>query len=199
MTCYGPKCLLKYRDKTILENQIEVIKTFDCMADIIVVVGFESRKIAAINDPRIRIVENPQFEDTGAAESLRLGLLASIPSNVYVIHGDIIFSHATLTFPDKDMAGLSVDSHDRIDQTEVGVGVTEDLVVNLSYGLPLKWGQIAYLPQSHFPVLRKVCGQTDGAKSTFEVVNELIKKKIKFVTYENSRSILKEIDSIKDL
>lgn len=198
MGCYGPKCLLKHGGESLINRQIAVIKKIDTRADIILVVGFQARKVIAQKIPRVRVIENVRYDETNAGESLRLAMNAAIASNVYVLHGDLVLSKETLTFG--KTAGLLVDDRKRIDKTEVGVVMNGSVITNLSFGLPLKWGQVAYFPAKHFLELSNVCNHTSSKnKSTFEIINTMIDRGVVFQAMVDKRGILKEIDSSKDL
>ena len=198
MACYGPKCLLTYQNETVLDYQIKTIRNFDLNAEIIVVAGFHARRIIGKMDHRIRIIENVRYDETNSVESLRLALNACIPGNVYVIHGDIIFSPAALS-PKKEECWVFVDDCGRIPKTEVGAVSVDGSVTNLSYGLKQGWGQIAYITYEHFEEAKKILSIIDKNSSTFEFINKMIKRGVKFVPYKNNKCVLKEIGSIKDL
>ena len=198
MACYGPKCLLEYKNETILDNQIKVIRLFDLNADIIVVTGFCANKVVNKMDHRVRLVENVRYEETNSIESIRLAINASIPSNLYLIHGDMIFSQASFC-PDKSSPWIFVDDASRIGKGEVGVVVNKDNVSNLSYGLKEKWGQISYIPFEFFDLAKTVASQMNKNSSTFEFLNKMIKRGVKFKPYRNNKCVIKEIDSIRDL
>lgn len=198
MACYGPKCLLQYQNETVLDYQIKTIRNFDLKADIIVVTGFHSRRIVNKMDARIRIVENVLYNETNSVESLRLAINASVPGNVYIIHGDIIFSPAALSDKNEE-SWVFVDDCDRIEKTEVGVVTAKDAVTNLSYGLSQAWGQIAYITYEHFNLTKNILSVIDKNCSTFEFINKMISKGVKFRPHKNNKCVLREINSIKDL
>lgn len=198
MGCYGPKCLLKYNGESLINRQIATIKKIDTMADIILVVGFQARKVIAQKIPRVRVIENSRYDETNAGESLRLAINAALASNVYILHGDLVLSKETLTFG--KTAGLLIDDKKRIGKTEVGVVINGSVITNLSFGLPTKWGQVAYFPAKHFWELSDVCNHTSSRnKATFEIINTMIDRGVVFQTVVDKKGLLKEIDSSKDL
>lgn len=198
MTCYGPKSLIEIGDKTVIDHQIDAIRDFDKGAEIIVVCGFESRKMIAHCRGKVRLVENMEFATTNGDESLRLAMNASGPGNIYVIHGDLLFDQSALFLPDVSINHILIDTKKRLGDSSVGVTHYKGRVTNLSYGLDDKWGQILYVPFSNRDALHRVCESGRKTRSIYELVNSLIKRGSKFSVYEN-KGLLQEIDSNKDI
>jgi choline kinase len=200
MACYGPKSILRHADKTIIQHQTEIIRHYDPKADIILVVGFQSFKIIdKVSD--IRIIENINYDQNTQIESMRLAVNASIISNLFVIHGDIIFSKAMIDFG-VEYNRILVDKCGRIGESEIGVVIDDDVIVNMAYGLDTKWGQIFYLRSEHFSMFRTLLNNgTYQQNTTHEMLLVLMNKGVVFHNHECSHpnSTLKEIKSIKDI
>ncbi|WP_141391238.1 nucleotidyltransferase family protein [Cellulosimicrobium cellulans] len=88
----GPKALLPHRGGTLVAHVTRVLLAGGC--DIVVVVlGAEAERVRAgsgIDDPRVRIVDNPGWS-SGMASSLRVGVVAALdlaPARVVVAHVD---------------------------------------------------------------------------------------------------------------
>jgi hypothetical protein len=62
-----------------------------------------------------------------------------------------------------------------------GVGATQQngFLMNLSYGLPDKWAQVAFISKRDFPVVKTEINSFRNNKTTFEFLN-MLTKKIKF-------------------
>ena len=70
------KLLLPFRDKTLLANVVEAVCA-SRVDDVIVVTGHQDRQIRdVLEEYRVRIAYNPEFEE-GMATSIRRGVLAS--------------------------------------------------------------------------------------------------------------------------
>lgn len=197
MRNYGCKSLLKYKEKKILDHQIDNIKSFSKNADIIFVGGFEIEKVIKGNHD-CRIIENQLFESTNSVESLRLGINASKISNLFIIHGDIVFTPSALNIPNRNMAFLAKGCEESIDKDKVGISHQEDKVLHLSYGLEDKWSQIVYIPYNHFISVKHQANKTSKKLTTYEFIN-LLNEDIDFYIYENSKNTIFEIDTIKDI
>ena len=195
---YGNKCLIRYEGERIIDSQIDSIyKAYTNKADIINVTGFMSDKLIKQTGD-IRSVENIIHESTNVAESMRIGLNASLEGNVFFIHGDIVFSPSFVKPPNEQSVYAPVDSKGRIDKDEVGVVCSKDSIKNFSYGLDTKWCQIVFFPGSMFYDIRHILSSIDKTLTTFEVLNHLIKRGVEIKHFESPRGKIKEIDSMKD-
>ena len=173
MQTRGSKALLSYDGVTILDHQIKTIYAFDKRADILVVTGIGHEKILKHIGKKkydIRLVVNHNYKVTSQTESLRLAMNAIRKDSVYFIHGDIIFNEASLQAGSKSSVAISPNE----DKKSVGVSHNSGEVINLSYGLPDKWAQIAYIHKKDFTEARCIINSFKNNKSTFEYVNMLL-------------------------
>ena len=69
-------------------------------------------------------------------------------------------------------------------------------VLNLAFGLQTKWGQIGYVQSDHLAQLRAACSKYN--KPLFACLNSFCGM-VNVGCHENAKSVLFEIDSIKDL
>ncbi|REK54562.1 MAG: hypothetical protein DWQ49_11045 [Bacteroidetes bacterium] len=196
---YGNKSLMPYGNKRIIDHQIETIKlAYGSSTDIILVTGYMSEKV--VRDVQgLRLVENPFFDSTHIVESMKRGINACLESNVFFIHGDLIFSQSFIKPPSQDNICVPIDRNSRLDKTAVGVITNTDCIQNFSYGLPDKWSQIAFFPKSVFNHIKTKLNNTDNNMSSFEFMNELIKSNRQISYYESPKGKLKEVHSIKDV
>ena len=96
MKSHGPISLFKIGGKTLLEHQIEVIKSCFLNYEIVICTGFESSKLSNfirsnIKD-NIRIVENQIHNNTNCCESIRLCLNNITNSRVFIQQSNVLFS-----------------------------------------------------------------------------------------------------------
>jgi choline kinase len=201
MKSYGPKCLLQANQKeTILEKTVINVKREYPYADIIVVVGFESTKVINSLPHYVRIVENPQFEETSVVESIRLGINASATKNLLLIYGDLIFNVYSIRNLISSGPCAVIDSKSRFKDEEVGVTVVDDSITMFAYGLPNKWSQIIYFENESFDMLKDLCSDKRKNKLyPFELFNIIIENGIEIEAKEPKGMVIKEIDSLKDL
>ncbi len=199
---YEPRCLLKYNNKVILDSQVEIIKNRFTKSEITVVGGIEGYKIVKRLEKDMRFVENQIHEDSNSGESLKLGINNSILDNILFLHGDLVFSESILNKIDMDKSCLLIDNSGKIEEKEVGVTVVDGRATVLSYNLPTKWCQIAYLSQNETNILRKLLVRTDFNTRyllTFEIINKMIEFGASFDCIDIEDGFIKEIDSLKDI
>lgn len=201
---YEPRSLLKTKEgKTIIETQISNVANQFKNPEIIAVVGCHSLKIVKKlrQNPKIRFVENQLYSSTNSSESLRLGLNNCCSSHLMFCHGDMIFNSETLNL-EYSKSFIIVDSKQRINKDEIGVTKIKNKASILSYGLSLKWGQIAFFTGKELRLLKSIMNkfeERDKKKLSFEIINEIISLGGKFECIEPEGMELKEIDRIKDI
>jgi len=199
---YEPRCLLKYNNKTILDNQIEVMYNCFHNPQITIVCGFDSGRIIKKIGKQARIVENTSYDITNNGESLRLGVNNSLLDNIIFMHGDLIISEGIFEKINYDKSFLLTDSLNKFDEKEVGVTVVNGKATILSYSLPNKWCQIAYLNENETNILRKLFLKPEFNSKvllTFEIINKIIENGGSFNCYDIGNNFIKEVDSLKDI
>lgn len=195
---HGNKSLIPYGNKRIIDHQVETIKSaYGANTDIILVTGHMANKVIRDVD-RVRIVENPFFESANIVESMRIGINSCLESNVFFIHGDLIFSQSFIKPPSENAICVPIDKNSKLDKTAVGVITNDESVKNFSYGLPDKWSQIVFFPQNIFKQIKTKLNNADKNMSSFEFMNDLIKSKYDISYYESPKGKIKEVHSMKD-
>ena len=200
MRSYGPKCLFKTSEETILDKQISIIKSNFSQNEIILVVGFEANKVIKKIPDDIRVVENQLYQTTNSSESLRLAVNNSVSDKIFFIHGDLIFNKEIFDSLDFSRSFVLVDSKNQIEDNEVGITIVNNKATFFSYGLDTKWCQMAYIRGKEFSILKSLYNKPGKDKLyTFEMLNMIIEKKGSLITVEPENMNIKEIDSFKDL
>jgi len=127
-----PKCLLKIGDKTILEHQIEALRS-QGIDRIVVVTGYLGLKVREVLAKQAECVENKEFEETSSMYSLWLAR-EEIRGAFIVLNSDVLF-HAgilklLLACPHPD--ALAVDPSSVLQEEEMKVQLKGNRVVGLS-------------------------------------------------------------------
>jgi choline kinase len=188
MQTRGAKALLDYNGLTVLDHQVKTIQKFDKRADILVVAGVGHDRIIKHVGKKgydIRVLLNYNYKLTSQTESLRLAINAIRHDSMYIIHGDMIFNEASLCCSNRSSLVLS--SND--DKKSVGVAYSDGSVIHLSYGLPEKWGQIAYICKKDFQVARVAINSFRNNKMTFEYINMLLKDIKMSIVYDGVKTV----------
>jgi choline kinase len=198
---HEPRSLIKVGDRTLIEHQILTIRNNLNFPEIITVVGYEAERVIRKVRGDIRIVENQIHDRTNASESMRLAFNNSGKTNFLFMHGDLYFNIPTLHV-DYSKSFIIVDNKSMIFEKEVGVTVCDEEASILSYGLPTKWCQIAYITGKELKILQSVFNKFDDRSKkmlSFEVLNKMISMGAVFKCYEPEGMSILEIDRIKDL
>jgi bifunctional N-acetylglucosamine-1-phosphate-uridyltransferase/glucosamine-1-phosphate-acetyltransferase GlmU-like protein len=198
MQTKGAKALLMYNGLTVLDHQVRTIQKFDKKADILVVTGVGHDKIVkhvSKKEYDIRILLNHNYKLTSQTESLRLAINAIRQDSMYIIHGDIIFNEQCLCCSKSSVVLCEND-----DKRSIGVAYVSGLATHLSYGLPEKWGQIAYICKKDFQVARSTINSFKNNKMTFEYINMLLKDIKMSIVYDGAKTveINKDYENISD-
>lgn len=197
-----PRSLIKIKDDTLVNHQIQAITDTFKSYEIIGVFGTQIEKILKRVDNRIRVVENQLHNETNNSESMRLGLNNSIYDNVLFIHGDIYFKSKLLKSADYTKSFLVVDANEDMSEKEVGLTANGNKVSILSYGLEKKWCQMCFLTGKELKILKSIFlkfQESDKKMLSFEVINKIIENGGSFACHEKKGSHVVEIDCIKDI
>ena len=199
MKTYGPKSLITVNSsETLIEYQINLLKSIFPLSDILLVVGFHADKIIRKCPSGVRIIENVLFETSNEVEQVRLALNCALTSNVLIMKDDIVFNYETLRNITKDKSCIIYDSKKQIDSSNVGVVVVDNYVTFFSYDSPNKWCHIAYLTKKELKLVKYLCNHKERKRMfIFEIFNMMLEKTGKITAIEpNSMKIIK-IDSSK--
>lgn len=196
MKSYGSKCLISLGKETVIERQIRIIKEVFPHSNIYVVMGFEYEKVKKSLPSDIRCVKNSKYETTNVAYSINAALKNIKRGPVMIIYGDLIFNNAALESVQMQSSNLLIYNQNRED--EVGVHAINNEVVCLDYGLPNKWGHIAFLNLNERLAFEKYAIENDKL-FTFEIFNKIINNGGKFTVSSNPEILIAEIDSSKDI
>lgn len=201
MSTLGVRSMIKLDNGlTILDNQIATIETEFPKSDIYVVVGYQADRLIRKYFGRVKLIENQCFKDTNAVKSLALALMSCGSGGLLVIHGDIVFNNETVEKLTQNGSCVVADTKDQIKPEEVGLIFQDGKVVNFSYGLETKWGQIAYLEGNELQELKNLTINPLTSKfSLYEIFNLIIENNGSFSVLENEDARIVEVDCCKDL
>lgn len=196
MIGHGLRNLLRYQNNLVIDYQINSIRTAYPNCEIVVVGGFQHKILHNYIGGRdkVTVLYNPDYKDSMNTLSLYMALLTIHEQNVLFMNGDIVCSPTA--FPDSTCDQFTVDTRDKIKAHEVGVSVLNNEVINLSFSLHPKWGQIGLITASHLDDLRDACSRYENP--LFACLNTYCQSHT-VKAHEHPKSTLFEIDSIKDL
>ncbi len=170
MKTVGSRSLLSVDGNVVLEHQVRTIRSADSNADILVVAGHQFKKVLDFSlkkDLDIRIIQNPFYENSNQCDSLISGINAVTTSDLYVIHGDVIFNKESI--PSQLHSYVVVDKG-ITNKRSVGLCHQDGILRNMAFGLEEKWGQIVYINSPNFKTAKNLAQQMAG-RATYEWIN----------------------------
>lgn len=202
MKYYGPKSLtLITPDIFLLQHQLNMIKKhMRRNPRIILVVGYQAKKIMDIIPNDIVVVENENYETTNVVRSIGMGLRASITNNVVVIYGDLVFNKYALNLNIGEQSQILIDTNNTMTDNEVGCLIQDNELQQLWYDLPNKWAQILYLTGHELELAKQICWSPQYFKMFgFEMINKILSNNGEFKLCKPYKLKINDIDCIKDI
>lgn len=147
---------------TLIDNQINTILSVYKKSDIIIVSGFEYEKtVNHINATyeNVRIVENQNYKNSDILDGWKIGLNLAVRSNVYIIHGDRSFSKECINGKNRKTHLIT----HTVDNANYNLGLLYDennMLLNISYGLPDVWSEIFYIGKKDFTTCRNLINES---------------------------------------
>ena len=208
MKSYGPTPLLSLGRDTILDYQLQAIKSRFSNYEIIICTGFDSEKVTRFikekySRENIRVVENQMYYHTNTCESLRLCLNNNVSHRVLVCDGSILMDGPIFSIVKGKSSCIMTESTPSTSGSGFEVGVTvNDVgeVTNLCYGLDTKWSEVTFLSgQKVIESLRRIVSMPDyKTKFIFEALNELTRTtKYRLGSLLNDVCLVEKVNNIK--
>jgi choline kinase len=185
MKSYGPVSLVKIKDKTILEQQIEAIQAVFLNYEIIICCGYETFKtVHFIKDNfdsiNIRVVENQMHFNSNCCESIRLCLSNTMNEKIIISSGAVLFSTDQLSKINLKRTSILSQPYENSSGLEIGVIENKERrLENLSFGVKSDtWCEVFYLNgKQDIKQFYSIVSNTDFKnKFMFEAINTLLKK-----------------------
>lgn len=193
MKYYGPKSTFKYNSKYVINYQIDTIRNYSPEANILTVIGFQSEKIVKL-DPKCKLIFNDNYRSCQGSSIIEA--FKEIKSgNVWIIHGDMLFSKTSIRPPNRNNPTVFLDSRKLLNRTKIGVSYQNQKLLNLDFGLNPKWSQIFFLPDNYINLFRDCI---DVNLQTYNIINKF-NEEAQVYCYENKKSVVYEIDNIKEV
>lgn len=199
MKIYGPKSLIHINGvHTILSKQLMNIRKLFKQYEIILVGGYQIHKLKKHCSGDIKLIENPDYENTNVIESIRIGLDNISTDNAVIIYGDLVFNSHCLSVPFYNESALVL--CDSMKTEEVGCVVSEKKIQYVFYEIEKKWAQIAYFTGQELSLLKEFfLNNSDRNLYGFEVINRIIDMGGMFKPYEPQKAFAYDIDTSYDL
>jgi CTP:phosphocholine cytidylyltransferase-like protein len=205
MKSYGPLSLISLDGKTLLEHQIEAIRSVFINSEIIICTGFETSKIYHFiqsNFPssyNIRIVENQIYYHSNCCEGLRLCMNNTMNNKILICGGGVMLTREYLKTLNLRKSSILTQKPRRENTFDIGVITNESRLETMSLAVRDNiWTELLYitgdpLVKSFYNVISKPELKN---KFLFEAIN-LWKGRRQLMISENSVEPIFKIDNIK--
>lgn len=142
---------------TLVNHQIQTINKNYEHADIMLMIGFESKKIIQHIDEKqysnVRIFENKNYIGESVVDAWRLAVNCCSEGSFYLIHGDRIFNNHAITPYDENKICTSI--YNNINKNyNLGITYKNNKLINMSYGLPAIWSEILFVPKLYYKTIK---------------------------------------------
>ena len=195
MRSYGPKPLIRInQEKTIVQNQIEIIKNNFVNPEIILVCGFEADRVMKNTPTDIIKIENENYEKTNVLRSIGMGLRAATSDRVLIVYGDLVFNNEAIKNLKLENSCIAIEQSYMSDE-EVGCNISDGFVEQLLPDIPNKWAQIMFLMDKELDIFRKVSWDKNKSQYFgFEAINETIEKGGRFKSCTPNKAKITDVD-----
>jgi|TARA_R110002051_G_C8748385_1_gene499941 hypothetical protein len=186
--------------ESVIERQSKIISEVFSENSLYIATGSDCDKIASVMPKNVRIVENQNFQSTGAAEYIRLVINNSTERSLLIIDGNILFSEDVLL--DLDFSKSFVLCLEGInEQQDIGATISEGRISQFSFGLKSKICDMIFLKDHELNLAEKICKNRDKNKLLiFEVLNFVVNNGGSIHPHTPKRSSsIKKIESAKDV
>jgi len=206
MKSYGPMSLLKIDKSSLIEQQINVIKSFFINYEVIVCCGFEAKKTidylkCNFKNENVRIIENQVYSNSNSCESARLCLNNTMNHKILILHGDLVITHDMLDQIDFNTNCVLTQDDNKYKNYCISVIQNNKDLKNMCVGGKSNfWADCIYLEnEESISKFSNILNNIEFKnKFLFEAINELLKTTPIKVCRNEGRSIFK-INNIKSL
>jgi choline kinase len=206
MKSYGPIPLIKIDGKSVIERQIDSIKSIFSNFEIILCSGFETEKTVNFikehfSDINIRVVENQVHYNSNCCESARLCINNTTSNKIILCGGGVLLTSECLNMIDLNTSMIIYQNQNDDSNFEVGVISNNNKLEGLSIGVKNQyWTELLYLSNSKIiKILYSILSNPEYKnKFVFEAINQLPNIS-NISTKKNKHEPIIKVNSIKTL
>ena len=207
MKSYGPISLVNVDGKTLIERQVEAIKSVFLDFEIILCSGFETHKVYNFikksfgKNIKIRIVENQVYFHSNCCESIRLCMNNVMTNRLIICGGGVLLTSQYLRSMNLNKSSILFQTPQENNEFEVGVITNGEKLENFSLAVnDTCWTELMYLTgnkitQSFYNL---VSNPEYKNKFLFEAMNDWPNRREMVATHNQYFPIIK-INNVKTL
>ena len=199
MKSYGPVPLIKIDGKSLIETQINAIKSTFSNFEIILCSGFETERTVnfikeKFNNINIRVVENQVHYNSNCCESARLCINNTMNNKILFCGGGVLLTPTCLNLIDLNTSMVVYQNQNDDSNFEVGVVHHENRLEGMSIGVKNQyWIELLYLSdQKTIQYLYSILSNPEYKnRFIFEAINELPNRHTILVKKNQNNPIIK--------
>lgn len=201
MKSYGPKCLIKVKNKPILRWQLDQLNQHLQPDKVIVLGGHKADDIQILFSKEVLVVNNLLYLSKNINYSFSLcNKHIQKYQKLLIIYGDLIFNHDTLSNLDLSSSFVIINNNKTIEKKTIGTNVIDGYIKYFSYGLPNKWCQISFLTGFELQCFMKLLANEKYHNMyDFEIFNDIIDMGGRIRALESTTMKIVEIDRSSDI
>lgn len=206
MKSFGPKALIPLKGRTLIEHQIELIRSVYKNNNIYLLTGFESERIERtihtskyISKKNIFVLENKNYETQGQIASIFEYLNNRNPSKGAIFLNNGIITKFNFQKSIQTLNNSIFFIQGKKVNFNIGCNNTEHTEY-LFYDLPFLWSECVYLNDETLELLQDIILPHElKTLFFFEVINKLLDKSIFFENTIIPKSQITKVNNIKDI
>ena len=177
LTKNTPKPLLRIKDGTILEHQLQNLKSCG-ITDTVIVVGYLAERIKQVGGPNIKYIYNPDYETTNSLVSLWYAR-EEMNNGFTYLHADVIFHPGILL----ELLKVQEDICLVVEKKKC---IAEDMKVKMKNGLITEINKTMPLTEAYGEFIGLAKFSTGGALALREALDTLVVNGGSEVWFESS-------------
>lgn len=201
----GNKYLIKInKSYNIIDYQIKFLRSIFYNPEIIVIGGFEGKKlkkyidINCSNKCNIRYLEHEINETTNIGASIKKGVENASNNNVWIINSTIIFGNSISNIINKNLSRSFVLTY-KSNKSNIGYISNNNKLINCYYDLPNTILDSIFIHKNDFLKFNTICKSEIDRLYFFEVINLCSSANIELSTIDLSPKHVYAIDNIANI
>lgn len=202
MKSFGNIAMIPLDSKNkLIDKHIQSVERSIKDFDIIISSGYDSKKVQKYVYQKyshldIRCIENTIYEDSNICESMRIAVNNTKNENILIINGNFIFDAKDLESMIEKENSTIISTSKKNKTLDIGVNVDlENLELeHISYGSSGNgWCEILYINKKQVlnEIKKTLEHETFKKKIFYELINDIIRKKIKLQCHTTNKKIVK--------
>ncbi len=200
----GNKYLIKInKSHNIIDYQIKFLKSIFHNPQIIVVGGFESKRLKKyidnnlIKKHNIVCVNHDIDDNTNVGTSIQIGVQQVRAGNVWILNSNVLLASKLSNTVQKNLTRSFVLTHKS--KSNIGYISQNNKLINCYYDLPCSILDSVFIHQNDFDKFKNVCSSTIEQLYFFEVLNLCSEANIKLSTVDVPSKYVYSVDSITNI